>query len=165
VILIREGRIEQAGTPEELYAKPATVFAARFIGTPAMNLVALEDGPGPGAGPQGAVIRGAQGPAVIPGRGAGLTLGIRPEHIRLVDGEGGVPAVVTSAEYHGADTVLTAQVGQESLLVRAPGALALGAGARVRLGWDAGSLHLFDANTGVRAADALQPAAGAAATS
>jgi len=149
VILIREGRIEQAGSPAELYARPATMFAARFIGTPAMNLVALDDGA------QGAVIRGAPATAVLPGRGAGLALGIRPEHIRLEKDEGGVPAVVTSAEYHGADTVLTAQVGQESLLVRAPGALALGAGARVRLGWDAKSVHLFDASTGVREAGAL----------
>jgi len=147
VILIREGRIEQAGSPSELYARPATMFAARFIGTPAMNLAALEDGA------QGAVIRGAPGTAVLPGRGAGLTLGIRPEHIRLEADGGGVPAVVTSAEYHGADTVLTAQVGQESLLVRTPGQVALGAGARVRLGWAPDSVHLFDAATGVREAD------------
>ena len=161
VILIREGRIEQSGTPEELYAKPATVFAARFIGTPAMNLVALEDGSD--AGVQGAVIRGAPGPAVLQGRGAGRLLGIRPEHVRLVDGDAGVPAVVTSAEYHGADTVVTAQVGQESLLARAPGQLALAAGARVRLGWDPGSVHVFDAKTGAREADALQHASRAAA--
>jgi sn-glycerol 3-phosphate transport system ATP-binding protein len=158
VILLREGRIEQAGSPAELYAKPATMFAARFIGTPAMNLVALEDGP-----KQGAVIRGAPEAAVLTGRGAGRMLGIRPEHIRILEGEGGVPAVVTSAEYHGADTVITAQVGQESLLVRAPGQLALGAGAQVRLGWDPEEVHLFDARSGVREVDALQPAARAAA--
>src|SRR5919198_1925655 len=51
VILLKSGRIEQQGTPAELYARPATTFAARFIGTPAMNLVALADGP------DGAVIR------------------------------------------------------------------------------------------------------------
>src|SRR5512146_2165997 len=64
VVLIREGRIEQEGTPEELYAKPATMFAARFIGTPGMNLVQLADGP------DGAVIRGTR-TAVVPGRGGG----------------------------------------------------------------------------------------------
>ncbi len=156
VILIREGRIEQEGSPEELYARPATTFAARFIGTPAMNLVALEDGA------QGAVIRGAPDAVVLPGRGAGLTLGVRPEHIRIVADKGGVPAVVTSAEYHGADTVITAQAGDESLLVRAPGHLALGAGARVRLAWTPESIHLFDAGTGVREADAPQAAQRAA---
>src|SRR5688500_19626836 len=71
VVLLREGHIEQEGTPAELYARPATTFAARFIGTPAMNLVALADGP------EGAVIRGAR-ERVLAGRGAGLTLGGRP---------------------------------------------------------------------------------------
>src|SRR5437660_7091582 len=96
VILLREGHIEQEGTPAELYARPATTFAARFIGTPAMNLVALEDAPsGNGAG---AVIRGTAGPAVSQGRGAGRTLVIRPEHIRLMgEGDGGVRATVVSA--------------------------------------------------------------------
>jgi sn-glycerol 3-phosphate transport system ATP-binding protein len=144
VILLRDGHIEQEGTPAQLYARPATTFAARFIGTPAMNLVALADGP------QGAVIRGARDP-VLAGRGAGLTLGIRPEHIRLVD-EGGVPGAVISAEYHGADTVVTARVGDESLLVRAPGQVALAAGARVRLGWESDAVHVFDTANGRRAA-------------
>jgi sn-glycerol 3-phosphate transport system ATP-binding protein len=144
VILLRDGHIEQEGTPAQLYARPATTFAARFIGTPAMNLVALADGP------QGAVIRGARD-TVLAGRGEGLTLGIRPEHIRLVD-EGGVPGAVISAEYHGADTVVTARVGDESLLVRAPGQVALAAGARVRLGWEADAVHVFDTANGKRAA-------------
>ena len=147
VILLREGHIEQEGTPAQLYARPATTFAARFIGTPAMNLVALEDGRT--GGPNGAVIRGTAGPPVLAGRGAGLTLGIRPEHIRLVD-EGGVPGAVISAEYHGADTVVTARVGEEQLLVRAPGQVALAAGSQVRLGWEPGALHIFDAQNGMR---------------
>jgi len=142
VILMREGRIEQEGSPEELYARPASLFAARFIGTPAMNLVELDNGAG------GAVIRGSSEP-VLAGHGRGLTLGIRPEHIELVE-SGGVTGEVTSSEYHGADTILTAQVGQESLLLRAPGQLRLRAGAAVRLGWDPQSLHVFDAASGRR---------------
>ncbi|MGE5336477.1 MAG: ABC transporter ATP-binding protein [Gemmatimonadota bacterium] len=142
VVLMRDGRVEQEGTPEELYARPASLFAARFIGTPAMNLVALDDGP------DGAVIRGATEP-VLRTRGKGLTLGIRPEHVRLVQADG-IAAEVTSAEYHGADTILTARVGQESLLLRAPGQLRLGSGAPVRLGWDADAVHLFDAAGGLR---------------
>jgi sn-glycerol 3-phosphate transport system ATP-binding protein len=145
VILLRSGRIEQQGTPAELYARPATTFAARFIGTPAMNLVALADGP------DGAVIRGAR-ERILPGRGAGLTLGIRPEHIRLLSDGGGIAATVRSTEYHGADTVLTARVGDESLVVRAPGHVQLGAGASVRLAWDADAIHLFESRNGTRAA-------------
>jgi sn-glycerol 3-phosphate transport system ATP-binding protein len=142
IVLMREGRIEQEGTPEELYARPATLFAARFIGTPAMNLVALEDGAG------GAVVRGSPEP-VLPGRGAGRTLGVRPEHVRLVD-HGGIGAEVKSAEYHGADTVVEVAVGQETLFVRAPGQLRLPPGSAVRVGWEPGDVHLFDSAGGAR---------------
>ena len=143
VILMREGRIEQEGSPEALYARPATMFAARFIGTPAMNLVALADGP------QGAVIRGAPEAPVLPGRGAGRVFGVRPEHVEVV-AQGGVPGRVTSAEYHGADSILTVQVGEESLLARAAGRVGLAPGAAVRLGWQAGAVHVFDAGSGTR---------------
>ncbi|HEU4924999.1 MAG TPA: ABC transporter ATP-binding protein, partial [Burkholderiales bacterium] len=122
VVLLREGRIEQEGTPAELYSRPASTFAARFIGTPAMNLVPLE--------------------AVQPGARAGLTAGIRPEHISFV--EQGISATVLTAEYHGADTIVTAQVNGSSLLVRAPGQVDLAAGSQVRLGWEPASVHIFD---------------------
>ena len=122
VILLRNGRIEQEGTPAELYSRPATTFAARFIGTPAMNLVPAE-----------ALQKGVQ---------AGLTMGIRPEHIRLANE--GVPAVVTSAEYHGADTIVTAQVNGAALLVRAPGQVDLAAGSQVKLGWEPAAVHIFN---------------------
>src|SRR5438105_3972990 len=137
VILLRAGKIEQEGTPAELYSRPATTFAARFIGTPAMNLVALEDG----------MIRGS-GEKVLDGGSSGrVTLGIRPEDIRILgERTAGVSAEVTNAEYHGADTVVTARVGEESLVVRAPGQVALAAGSQVRLGWEPGAVHIFDAN-------------------
>jgi sn-glycerol 3-phosphate transport system ATP-binding protein len=140
VVLLREARIEQEGTPAELYSRPATTFAARFIGTPAMNLVALEDG----------MIRGSAETVLDGGRRGRLTLGIRPEHIRIAND--GIAAIVTSAEYHGADTVVTARIGQESLLVRAPGQVALAPGSQVKLGWAPEAMHVFDAETGTRAA-------------
>ena len=151
VILMRQGRIEQEGSPEELYARPASVFAARFIGTPAMNIVALADGA------RGGVIRGAPGAVVLPGRGAGRMLGVRPEHVMLV-ADGGVPGTVSSAEYHGADTVLTVRVGEESLHVRTPGRVPLGEGAAVRLGWKPGEMHVFDAASGMRQQAEMQMA-------
>jgi len=154
VVLIREGRIEQEGSPEDLYGRPATMFAARFIGTPGMNLLNLADGPG------GAVIRGSQD-TLFPGRGAGLTLGVRPEHIGLADG--GVAGTVTSSEYHGADTILTVQVGEETVFMRTPGQIGKAAGTPVRLAWMPESLHLFDSATGSRVAENLQPARLAAA--
>ena len=65
VILLRAGRVEQDAAPADLYARPATVFAARFIGTPPMNILALADGA------QGAVIKGTQEGAVYRGQGEG----------------------------------------------------------------------------------------------
>ncbi|MFN2645561.1 MAG: ABC transporter ATP-binding protein [Burkholderiales bacterium] len=138
VILLRAGRIEQAGSPAELYAKPASTFAARFIGTPAMNLVAVEQG----------MIRGSRERVLNGGAAGRVTLGIRPEHIRIAND--GIAATVTNAEYHGADTVLAARVGEESLLVRTPGELALAPGSQVRLGWEPGAVHIFDADNGRR---------------
>ncbi|HEY5896867.1 MAG TPA: ABC transporter ATP-binding protein, partial [Burkholderiales bacterium] len=129
VILLRAGHIEQEGTPAELYARPASTFAARFIGTPPMNLVRLDN--------------------VQPGSAKNLTLGVRPEDIRIV-ADGGVAATVTSAEYHGADTVVTARIGDESLVLRAAGQVALAPGASLRLGWPPEAQHLFDAASGMR---------------
>jgi sn-glycerol 3-phosphate transport system ATP-binding protein len=138
VILLRAGRIEQAGSPGELYAKPASTFVARFIGTPAMNLIAVEHG----------VIRGSRERVLNGGAAGRVTLGIRPEHIMLTND--GIGATVTSAEYHGADTILRARVGEESLLVRAAGEVLLAPGSHVRLGWEPGAVHIFDAENGSR---------------
>ncbi len=77
VILMREGRIEQDATPSDLYERPATLFAARFIGTPPMNILPLADGPG------GAVVAGSAGPALFGGGGAGWRSACAPEAIVL----------------------------------------------------------------------------------
>ncbi len=143
VILLRNGSIEQDAAPAELYAQPASVFAARFIGTPPMNVMPLVEGPA------GMLIEGSDGPAVLPhGSGQHLQLGVRPEHIVLV--ERGVPAVVESVEYFGADTIVGARIGAAPLLVRVPGQLSLAAGDRIQLGWDASHQYFFDSDTGLR---------------
>jgi sn-glycerol 3-phosphate transport system ATP-binding protein len=129
VVLLNKGRIEQVGAPRELYARPATAFAARFIGTPPMNLVAL----------QGDRIAGSD---VAAGLSAAL-LGVRPESIRF-EAEG-VPATVQGVEYLGADLVLRCGVGTQTLLVRAAGQHRAKAGDAVRLHWHAHDAHGFDA--------------------
>jgi sn-glycerol 3-phosphate transport system ATP-binding protein len=128
VVLLNQGRVEQAGTPRELYARPATTFAARFIGTPPMNLVALEsDGRIAGSD----VASGVQA----------SQLGVRPEAITLT--ADGIPAVVRSVEYLGADLVLRCAVGSEVLLVRAAGQHATAPGERVHLRWSPDEAHGF----------------------
>lgn len=128
VVLLNKGRIEQAATPRQLYAQPATTFAASFIGTPAMNLLRLD----------GDRIAGSDVPA---GRAAHW-LGVRPEAVGL---QGRVPATVRSVEYLGADLILHCAVGSETLTVRTAGQTELAAGSQVLLDWAAGNTHHFDA--------------------
>jgi sn-glycerol 3-phosphate transport system ATP-binding protein len=143
VVLMRAGRIEQEGKPEALYDRPATTFAARFIGTPPMSLLDLVNGNG------GAVIAGSDGEVVMHGVGDGYQLGIRPEDIDVTD-TNGVPAELVSADYLGADTILTARIGAQQVLVRRPGRFEIEAAERVRLSWPAHATHLFDATSGAR---------------
>jgi sn-glycerol 3-phosphate transport system ATP-binding protein len=142
IVVLRDGRVEQDGTPEAIYARPATAFVAGFIGTPPMNLVRLQ----PSA--RGLVIRGSE--ALVQaddGRGE-LLLGLRPEELRLADR--GVSAQVRDGEYLGSDTILTCAVGDETLKVRAPGRVPVAAGALVRLTWSPDATHVFAAGSGAR---------------
>jgi len=129
VILLREGRVEQDAPPETLYARPATAFAARFIGTPPMNVLDLDD------------------PRWL--------LGVRPEDIRVLEAKepGVVEALVRSIEYLGADSILMCAIGRQTLAVRAPGRVALAPDACVHLAWARAAAHVFDAETGRRRDD------------
>ena len=149
VILMRAGAVEQAGPPEALYARPETVFAARFLGAPPMNLLALEDRDG------GAVLAGTPGPVLVAGPGTGRLLGLRPEAVSAApegpDGEApGLAAMLVSCEYHGADSLLTCRAGTEHVTARLPGLVGWAPGTPLRLSWPAAALHLFDAGTGRR---------------
>ena len=143
IVLLKEGRIEQVGTPAELYGRPASLFAASFLGSPPMSLLALEDGP------EGAVVAGSSA-CVLPGRpGRDRILGLRPEAVRLRR-EGGHPAVIESVEFLGADSHLACRIGGERLLVRASGLIDLAPGAGIGVDWAAQAVHLFDARSGRR---------------
>jgi sn-glycerol 3-phosphate transport system ATP-binding protein len=151
VVLLREGRIEQDAPPAEIYARPATRFAASFIGTPPMNLLPLDRAGG------SLMVAGTDGPALAPASIAAGMAGIRPESLRLA--ATGLPGIVTHAEYLGADTVLACRVGAaERVLARLPGQVRLAEGSAVHLGFDPAELHLFDAASGRRLAATLQPA-------
>ncbi|MEO5670465.1 MAG: ABC transporter ATP-binding protein [Ramlibacter sp.] len=127
VVLLRGGRIEQAATPRLLYARPATTFAASFIGTPSMNLLRLEGGQ----------IAGSS----VAGGASADWLGVRPESVTL---GARVPATVRSVEYLGADLILHCGVGSELLTVRTSGQAELAAGSEVMLDWPASAAHHFD---------------------
>ena len=122
VILLRDGKIEQDGAPEELYNRPATAFTARFIGTPPMNVVSLS--------------------------GNGSLTGVRPEDVRI--GSEGRDAIVEGIEYLGADSVVACRVGSETMVARVTGASHYAPGTAVKLSWNSSAAHRFDAATGLR---------------
>ena len=137
VVLLNRGQLVQVASAPQMYAEPATTFAARFIGTPPMNLLALE----------GNDIAGSN--ITLPLPAAAAWLGVRPEAIRLArPGEANsLPATVAGTEYLGADRVIRCTVGtQQHLLVRADGRVAVEPGQPVGLYWDVGDTHAFDAD-------------------
>jgi sn-glycerol 3-phosphate transport system ATP-binding protein len=141
VILMKDGRIEQDGAPADLYERPASIFTARFVGTPSMNVL-----PATALAEAGGASLLDDAPTTA---GVRLMLGVRPEAMSLVD-EGGVPATVIATEYLGADTLVQAQTGGGEMVARLPGRTALSPGAAIRLGWPGHSRHWFDADTGLR---------------
>ncbi|QTP56136.1 ABC transporter ATP-binding protein [Billgrantia sulfidoxydans] len=147
VILMHDGRIVQDGTPSELYDRPASAFAAGFIGSPAMNLVTLA------AAADGAVIEGEPHCSVASHDAKGHWLGVRPEDIRVrpVDAPG-VPAEVIDAEYLGADSIVRLRVGSQQLRARLDGKPSVAAGSACRLQWRREAAHFFDAGDGRRLA-------------
>jgi sn-glycerol 3-phosphate transport system ATP-binding protein len=137
VVLLREGKIEQDGAPDALYANPATIFAARFLGTPPMNVVDLD----------------AEG-RIADAPGGEAALGVRPEDIRLVPSRtpGAIVARVESVEFLGADTLVATRVGAGRMVARVPGRADARQGEVVGLAWTGEAQHIFDNKTGRRVA-------------
>jgi sn-glycerol 3-phosphate transport system ATP-binding protein len=146
VILMRRGRIEQNGRPSDLYERPATLLAARFIGGAPMNFLDLDDAP------CGAIIAGTAGPALFAGPGDGRVLGLRPEDITVdrADGRAAFHATVTAVEYLGAEALVTCKLGDLTIQAHTRGDGAPAIGTTVGLSWDAAAIHVFDAESGKR---------------
>ncbi|NBX21308.1 MAG: sn-glycerol-3-phosphate ABC transporter ATP-binding protein UgpC [Betaproteobacteria bacterium] len=143
VVVLRDGNIEQVGTPLELYDRPANQFVAQFIGTPQMNVVEAAKLPSV------TTVAGVQVPALG-------SIGLRPESITLVAaGQGAVQAKVELIEALGAETLIyvTTQSGAQ-LVARLNTRTELHVGADVGVHIDADAAHLFDANGRVVAAGA-----------
>jgi sn-glycerol 3-phosphate transport system ATP-binding protein len=141
IVLLRDGQVEQDAPPAEIYAHPATSFAASFIGTPPMNLFPLE------RRAHGMVARGTDGPILAPTAIGELLGGIRPECLCLA--EQGIPARVEYSEYLGADTVIACRVGDVPMLARLPSRVVVEPGSRVHLGTEQ-PIHVFEAVSGKR---------------
>jgi ABC-type sugar transport system ATPase subunit len=127
IAVLREGRIEQIGTPDEIWGAPATTFVARFVGSPPMNLL-----PGPLLG-------------LAP---AGRLAGVRPAAVRLA--ASGAAAVVDRVEVVGEDAYAYLLLADHRIVARVPAADRPAVGSTVHLAVDPGDVHVFDAGTGRR---------------
>jgi multiple sugar transport system ATP-binding protein len=146
IAVMKDGVIQQLGTPYEIYDSPANVFVADFVGEPAINLL-----PGIATGDGHArlsdSVRFALPVKVAEGRE--VVVGIRPEDLRL-DGEGGIPARVSAHEplLESGIATLALEGVVRPLVVLTDPEVRLGHDERVRVTADPALTHVFDAETG-----------------
>jgi multiple sugar transport system ATP-binding protein len=150
IVIMNQQRIEQVGTPSEIYSHPATLFVATFVGSPAMNILAVTRVDEANARPHlrlgdGTVIEtAAPAAALVPGR---LSIGLRPEAVRLCAADTGLTnARVDFAEFMGDKTYVHLSLANEERLVALDGAPSSArVGATVGIRFDPRAAHLFDA--------------------
>ncbi|MEA3537412.1 sn-glycerol-3-phosphate ABC transporter ATP-binding protein UgpC [Rhizobium sp. CC-YZS058] len=158
IVVLRAGRIEQVGTPLELYNRPANRFVAGFIGAPHMNFLetVVERAGGRQAVlvlPDGSRLT-VDAPDTSLQPGARLTLGVRPQHMTIGQGERSLKGTVRMIEALGSETVLHADLAGQKLLVVLPGQHRFAPGAALDLSLDGAPIHLFD-EKGLRLAQSV----------
>ena len=159
VAVMDQGVLQQVGSPDDLYERPANLFVAQFIGEPPMNLLRgrLE---GRGDGP---VLRGVSGDLVLPAAAhladrlrTDVVVGVRSEHLRLGDASTagpGLPGAVFFREPRGDSDMVLVEIdgsGSAHLAVEVEPAAPWRAGDRVRVGVTDARLHVFDPVSGTR---------------
>ena len=150
IVVLNGGRVEQVGSPRELYERPASRFVAGFLGSPRMNFLSARlQTPGETS----LVDTLVWGITPLPfdssnlATSTQLSLGIRPEHVSLKPADGTAGVVVTAVEYLGSETYVHLETGQdEPLICRCEVSAGWQAGDRVELQLDIDNLHLFDAD-------------------
>jgi multiple sugar transport system ATP-binding protein len=148
IVVLQSGRVEQVGSPLELYHHPANLFVAGFIGSPRMNMLPARVVDANGGGTTVTLGTG-QRIAVPVEAGAArkddpVTLGIRPEGLHI-DPNGPITADVTLVERLGGLTLLHLKApGDQDMTVQIEGSDPTRAHDRIRLSVDAGATHLFD---------------------
>ncbi|MBN9434524.1 MAG: sn-glycerol-3-phosphate ABC transporter ATP-binding protein UgpC [Bosea sp.] len=148
IVVLSAGRIEQVGSPLELYHKPNNLFVATFIGSPKMNLfnVTVKEV----AGNDAIIALPGGSTLAVPTRGASIkpgpiTMGVRPEHLTIAPTESGIPGKVVLSEHLGGETMIYVDVeGTESTVVKADGLAGQRSGDTVRIIVDPKTVHLFD---------------------
>ncbi|WLH03555.1 sn-glycerol-3-phosphate ABC transporter ATP-binding protein UgpC [Pseudomonas beijingensis] len=150
IVVLNGGRIEQVGSPRELYERPASRFVAGFLGSPRMNFIAaFLHTPGETSQVESLVLGMTSLPFDSSGlaENAQLSLGIRPEHVALKPAQGTAGLVVSGVEYLGSETYVHLDTGQDDPMVcRCEVNAGWRVGDRVELQLDIDNLHLFDAH-------------------
>jgi multiple sugar transport system ATP-binding protein len=155
VVIMRDGRVQQIGTPLQVYGKPANRFVAGFIGAPAMNFLDVtvrSDAGGTAVESEGLrlAVSAADAPALAARDGKRVIMGVRPEHLVLGYGAPGssFDARVEVVEQLGSEILLETRVGSHSVTVaRVPAEVPIARGDHVRLSAQLGRLHFFDPET------------------
>jgi ABC-type sugar transport system ATPase subunit len=151
IAVMSMGRLQQVGTPQEVYARPVNTFVAQFIGTPPMNclegVVAADGGSIEVGG--GSLPVPALSTRLEPGRK--VVAGVRPEHL-TVDGGGPFAAEVRAVEWLGHECLLSAAAGDQRLMVRIAGTTTHAVGDPVTLSVPPDEVHVFDVDTTERLA-------------
>lgn len=150
IVVLNGGRIEQVGSPRELYERPASRFVAGFLGSPRMNfLAAFLHAPGETSQVESLVLGMTSLPVDSSDLAANtqLSLGIRPEHLSLKAAQGPAGLVVSGVEYLGSETYVHLDTGQDDPMVcRCEVNAGWRVGDRVELQLDIDNLHVFDAH-------------------
>ncbi len=131
IVVLREGRIEQVGTPQALYERPCNTFVAGFIGSPRMNFIP--------ASHAAALGRAGSGPSAV------SHLGVRPEHLRLAPQGQGLALTLRAAEYLGANSLVQGDLADGTRIETLIEGAAPGIGQTLWLQADAQHVHAFDA--------------------
>ncbi|MFB4341923.1 sn-glycerol-3-phosphate import ATP-binding protein UgpC [Pantoea sp. CS_6] len=151
VMVMNKGVLEQIGTPVDVYERPASLFVASFMGSPAMSLIQgnfSEDGARFVVDASHAIPVG-EGKAKWANRP--VVLGIRPEHVQLSSQQqGGIPFRVETLEMLGADNLAHGRIGEARLVVRLPHSERPEAGSTLWLHLPVEALHFFDSSHGKR---------------
>jgi multiple sugar transport system ATP-binding protein len=152
IAVMRDGRIEQLGTPEDIYNYPATLYVAGFVGAPSMNMLQASVANGTLA------IAGSEARLALPARfrnavadGAQVVVGIRPEALRLATGaaaELSLPVEIDVVELTGPELVTTARIGTQRLTACLPPRARVAKGETCAFAFDEETLRLFDPATG-----------------
>ena len=160
IAVLREGRLQQIGTPQELYRRPANLFVARFIGRLRMNFLTGRIGDGDGGA---AALRGDGFSLALPAEIARrleqpqgeIVVGFRPEAVEVLRAEtaGAIPVVAAGELFHGEQTIELFSRGAEQVQAMLAVPLGLQRGVPAWLRPVPGALHLFDRETGRRLAD------------